>query len=75
MQLAAFSDNSFTLGHSAMLVNEAAVRALGWDDPVGKRMREPGVPWNRQYTVVGVTDARHLYPPGTRLVVDGTTGD
>ena len=32
--------------------------------------REAGVP-----TVVGVADARSLYPPGTRVVVDGTSGE
>jgi pyruvate,water dikinase len=32
--------------------------------------RELGVP-----TVVGVADAVDRFPPGTRLVVDGTTGD
>lgn len=32
--------------------------------------REFGVP-----AVVGATDAVHCFPPGTRLTVDGTTGD
>ncbi len=46
----------FTADSAAVLLNETAVKALGWDDPVGQILEEPG--W-RQFTVIGVVKDFH----------------
>ena len=46
----------FTADSAAVLLNEAAVKALGWDDPVGETLEEPN---GGQYTVIGVVKDFH----------------
>jgi putative ABC transport system permease protein len=41
---------------TAVLINQAAVEALGWDDPVGRRLKGAG---GAVSTVIGVTDNFH----------------
>lgn len=43
---------------TAVLINRAAAEALGWDDPVGRRLSRP-VTGDPAYTVIGVTDNFH----------------
>lgn len=51
-----FSRNFPTDEADAILLNRAAADAIGWDDPVGRR-----IPWDRekQKTVIGVVDDFH----------------
>ena len=47
--------------YEGIIINEAAVRALGWDDPIGKRfMPLPGSETD-YYTVIGVIKDYHYY--------------
>ncbi len=43
----------FSTDESGVLLNEAAVKYFGWDDPVGKTLTYPGGD-NRDYKVIGV---------------------
>ncbi|MDO8272898.1 MAG: ABC transporter permease [Gammaproteobacteria bacterium] len=45
--------------NSVMMVNEAMVRKMGWDDPIGKKI---GNSPNFQGTVIGVTSDFHYTP-------------
>jgi len=51
----------FTADSASVLLNEAAVKALGWEDPVGKRLEAPPVdaPYPLVYTVIGVVKDFH----------------
>jgi len=44
---------------SSVILNEAAVRAIGWENPLGKWMRYPGNQ-NQRFQVVGVVRDFHL---------------
>ena len=44
---------------SAVLINQAAADALGWDDPTGHRLREPGGDEGDIYDVIGIVDNFH----------------
>jgi len=44
---------------SAVLINQAAADALGWDDPAGHRLREPGGDEGDIYNVIGIVDNFH----------------
>jgi putative ABC transport system permease protein len=54
-----FLPNGGKLDSTSVLLNEAAVRAIGWDDPVGKWMRYPGNA-NQRFQVVGVVRDFHV---------------
>ena len=45
----------------SVILNEAAVRFLGWDQPIGKRFRPFGVDTLNKRTVVGVISDYHYY--------------
>lgn len=42
---------------NSALINEAAVKFIGWDDPIGKKIVRSGS--NKEYTIVGVTEDYH----------------
>ena len=44
----------------AVLINETAARALGWDDPVGKEIEFPGSRRTQRRTVIGVVRDFHI---------------
>jgi putative ABC transport system permease protein len=44
---------------SAVLINRAAADVLGWDDPTGHQLREPGEGEGDVYDVIGVVDNFH----------------
>ena len=48
---------AFADSENSIMLNAAAVKALGWDSPVGKTLKENGS--NHAYTVVGVFDDFH----------------
>ncbi|MEM9849923.1 MAG: ABC transporter permease, partial [Bacteroidota bacterium] len=50
-------DETRGLDADAVIVNEATVRFVGWQDPIGKRLIYPGD--DRTYTVVGVMKDFH----------------
>jgi putative ABC transport system permease protein len=52
MEEGRFFDRNFPTDSSAIVINEAAVKELGFEDPVGKDIFYPGN--NRTYRVVGV---------------------
>ncbi|MEO6253272.1 MAG: ABC transporter permease [Ferruginibacter sp.] len=65
-----FSGPSDTL-HS-MLVNESMVKDLGWDEPIGKRVKPAGDTTGRYFEVVGVIKDFHvksLYNPIAPLLL------
>ncbi len=49
-----FSHDAATDPLEAAIVNEATCRALGWENPVGKRINNPDPETEGYYTVVGV---------------------
>jgi putative ABC transport system permease protein len=53
-----FSRGMTTDPDQAALVNERAVKELGFDDPIGKRVRV----WGRDLTIVGVVEDFHFLP-------------
>ncbi len=68
-----------------IILNEAAVRDIGWKEPVGKKLRSGGV---RDFEVVGIVEDFHfaslhrriapmalLYEKGSRLAVRVRPGD
>jgi putative ABC transport system permease protein len=57
MELVAGRDFSrkFATDSSAIIVNEAAVKMLGWDDPIGKHVQS-----GRTFTVIGVVKDFHF---------------
>ena len=66
-----FTGLSDTL-HS-MLVNESMAKDLGWDEPIGKRVKFPGDTSGRYYEVVGVIKDFHvksLYNPIAPLLLN-----
>jgi putative ABC transport system permease protein len=42
---------------ASVLINQTAARAFGWDDPIGKQLKEKG--GNEVHTVIGVMDDFH----------------
>ncbi len=57
-----FSHDAATDPFEAAIVNEATCRALGWDNPLGKRILNPGSSVEGYYTVVGVIRDYNYYP-------------
>lgn len=53
---------AFPSDTSAVLVNRTAAALMGWDEPIGKRIRHPGVRQDQPttYTVVGVLEDFHF---------------
>ncbi len=56
-----FSHESATDPYEAAIVNEATCRALGWEDPIGKRINNPDPDNDGFYTVVGVVKDYNYY--------------
>jgi putative ABC transport system permease protein len=54
-----FQDDAGLGDSCSVILNEAAVRAIGWENPVGKWMRYPGNN-NQRFQVVGVMRDFHL---------------
>jgi len=54
-----FQDDTGLGDSCSVILNEAAVRAIGWENPVGKWMRYPGNR-NQRFQVVGVMRDFHL---------------
>ncbi len=54
-----FQDDTGLGDSCSVILNEAAVRAIGWENPVGKWMRYPGN-GNQRFQVVGVMRDFHL---------------
>lgn len=54
-----FRDDAGLGDSCSVILNEAAVRAIGWENPVGKWMRYPGNN-NQRFQVVGVMRNFHL---------------
>lgn len=54
-----FRDDAGLGDSCSVILNEAAVRAIGWENPVGKWMRYPGN-GNQRFQVVGVMRDFHL---------------
>ncbi|MFN0037402.1 MAG: ABC transporter permease [Saprospiraceae bacterium] len=54
-----FQDDTGLGDSCSVILNEAAVRAIGWENPVGKWMRYPGNA-NQRFQVVGVMRDFHL---------------
>lgn len=50
-----FFSREFSSDHRAVVLNEAAVKLIGWDDPLGKRIRSLGM----DLTVIGVVEDFH----------------
>lgn len=48
-----------TIDSNSVILNEAAVKAIGWDDPIGKWMRYPGNA-NQRFQVVGIMRDFHI---------------
>lgn len=66
MEIAAgrnFSRSFATDSASAVIVNEAAVRAIGWEDPLGKTIGFPGDDSGTKMTIVGVVKDFHYVSP------------
>ena len=53
-----FFAKEFTSDSSAVVINEAAVKLLDWDDPIGKKIHNWGNPM-RYFNVVGVVEDLH----------------
>lgn len=53
-----FQSNS-KLDSTSVILNESAVKAMGWNDPIGKWMRYPGNQ-NQRFQVIGVMRDFHL---------------
>jgi len=53
-----FQSNS-KLDSTSVILNESAVKAMGWNDPIGKWMRYPGNE-NQRFQVIGVMRDFHL---------------
>jgi putative ABC transport system permease protein len=58
-----FSTDIPSDAEGAILVNQTAVRAFGWEDPIGKKL-PAGL---QQATVVGVVEDFHFYPLHRRI--------
>ncbi|MBV6438389.1 MAG: hypothetical protein EPGJADBJ_00010 [Saprospiraceae bacterium] len=54
-----FQDDHSLADSISVILNEAAVRAIGWENPVGKWLRYPGNA-NQRFQVVGVMRDFHL---------------
>lgn len=68
MEMELASGRNFSRGFPAdsagsALVNEAAVRAIGWEDPIGKRIRFSGDTSGDQWEIVGVIKDFHYVSP------------
>jgi len=48
-------------GKKSILINEYAVKEIGWDDPIGKTIKQPGAPEGK--TIVGVIKDWHFQAP------------
>jgi putative ABC transport system permease protein len=58
-----FSKSFATDSAGSVIVNEAAVREIGWDDPLGKTIRFSGDDSGDKWTVVGVVKDFHYVSP------------
>ena len=56
-----FSHDAATDPYQAAIINESTQRALGWDNPVGKRIRNTYHEDYEYFTVVGVVSDYHFY--------------
>ncbi len=56
-----FSHDAATDPYQAAIINESTQRALGWDDPIGKRIRNQYHDDYDYFTVVGVVSDYHFY--------------
>jgi len=66
MELAVGRDfsKSFATGSAgSVIINESAVRAIGWDEPIGKTIRFAGDDSGDKWTVVGVVKDFHYVSP------------
>ncbi|WP_421796702.1 ABC transporter permease [Haliscomenobacter sp.] len=54
-----FYPNNAKSDSTSVILNEAAVRAIGWEDPIGKWMSYPGND-NQRFQVVGIMKDFHL---------------
>jgi putative ABC transport system permease protein len=54
-----FMDDATRIDSTSVILNEAAVKAIGWDNPVGQWMRYPGNE-NQRFQVVGVVRDFHF---------------
>ncbi|MDO8273230.1 MAG: ABC transporter permease [Gammaproteobacteria bacterium] len=59
MQGRGFSSERDVESNSVVMVNEAMVRKMGWDDPIGKQIGDSP---NFQATIIGVTSDFHYAP-------------
>jgi len=56
-----FSHDAATDPYETAIVNEATCRALGWENPIGKRINNPDPENDGYYTVVGVVRDYNYY--------------
>ncbi|MBN8677264.1 MAG: ABC transporter permease [Chitinophagales bacterium] len=54
-----FQDDTGLADSCSVILNEAAVRAIGWENPIGKWLRYPGNQ-NQRFQVVGIMRDFHL---------------
>jgi putative ABC transport system permease protein len=72
-----FFSREFTTDDKALIINEAAARLLGWDDPIGKI-----ISWgqDRDFTIIGVVrdyhyeSLHHSVRPGAMMLPPGPFG-
>jgi len=69
-----FFDRSYSTDHLGMVMNETAIKRLGWTEPIGKRYE-----LERIYTVIGVVEDIHyeslhntIEPMGMVLIAPGS---
>ena len=53
--------------YESVILNEAAVKFLGWDDPLGKRFKPFGIDTTNKRTVVGVISDYHYYSVHSKI--------
>lgn len=53
--------------HESVILNEAAVKFLGWDEPIGKRFRPFGMDTLSKRTVIGVIKDYHYYSVHSKI--------
>lgn len=56
-----FSHEFGTDSNQTMIINRATQRALGWENPVGKRFRNEDYEQHNYFTVIGVIEDYHYY--------------
>jgi putative ABC transport system permease protein len=62
-----FSKGFGTDSAGAVIINEAAVKAIGWDEPLNKKIGYPGGDSDAGWTVVGVVKDFHYVSPHMRV--------